>query len=183
MIDVWCVQAYVFACEMRKSCKFVERATELLCETFPAWFPVSLVRRNHIRTNQATKGCGNILFAWCYNVPVGIGMYASVCVWKSERGSVWMSEQEDVHVFTDGSKPVWYRLKMWDLSRLLGENVSLAALEGQNCPQKLSKCNNLPLDIQGLPKYFFTSLQKCEEYFFSWVGLVFRIHNFTVLYI
>ncbi len=80
MIDVWCVQAYVFVCEMHKSCKFVERATELLCETFPAWFPVSLVRRNRIRTNQATKGCGNILFTCCYHVPVVIGIHAGVCV-------------------------------------------------------------------------------------------------------
>ncbi len=80
MIDVWCVQAYVFVREMHKSCKFVERATELLCETFPAWFPVSLVRRNRIRTNQATKGCGNILFTWCYHVPVVIGIHAGVYV-------------------------------------------------------------------------------------------------------
>lgn len=78
MIDVWCLRACVFARDMHKSCMFVERATELLCETFPAWFPVSSEKRNHIRTNQAAKGCGNITLD--YNVPAGIGMYASMCV-------------------------------------------------------------------------------------------------------
>lgn len=78
MIDVWCLRACVFAHDMHKSCMFVERATELLCETFPAWFPVSSVKRNRIRTNQAAKGCGNITLG--YNVPAGIGMYASMCV-------------------------------------------------------------------------------------------------------
>jgi len=78
VIDVWCVRVYVFACEMHRSCMFVERATDLLCETFPAWFPVSSVKRNHIRMNQAAKGCGNITQG--YNVPAGIGMYESMCV-------------------------------------------------------------------------------------------------------
>lgn len=80
MIDVWCLRACVFARDMHKSCMFVERATELLCETFPAWFPVSSVKRNGIISEQTRQQRVVGILHWAIMSLLGLGcMQVCVC--------------------------------------------------------------------------------------------------------
>jgi len=52
VIDVWCV----FAFDMDKSCMFVERATELLCETFPAMVSCFFCEEESYQNKPGCKG-------------------------------------------------------------------------------------------------------------------------------